>query len=876
VAEFEDPPRETRRDPGVARAERPASETRRDPDHPSSSSPPSTSASASTRRDGPAPPPGDSLVRLPGTLAQRFTVLGELPVQGAESDLLHVRDASGTDHVVKIFRRGYGADREVWRKLPDLDSPHVVRIVETGHADGRDYEVIEYAPAGNLRSLMTTSPPRHGDTAHNGPPLADAPLIDPPLIDAPLVDVVSQLATGLDRLHRAGIVHRDLKPENVLVASVRPLRLAITDFGLSKVIEQSVVFASSSRTLAYAAPESLSGQVSPARDWWSLGMIVRELATGRPPFLGLSETVVVDHLATRPIDNDDIDDPRVRLLCQGLLTRDPRRRWSGTQVTEWLDGASPAVATESARPAREPRTPAGSGSGSKSESESESGPGLPFAGRRYTDRAELARALVENWDTAARYFFARGAGSEAWRSLRDWLAEFDDDSRIELVDTHLNGSRPPDVKLLHLVRWLDAAAPPHYLGRRITADDLPGLAALAGDATHADHRTATVIGRSLWEDGLLPVLAGFAGGAELGEIDARWRGRVKAWNQLAGWLHGQLPPPVNARLPEAGAPGRDDPPVVLLTLLALAARPAETSRALAEAAARARSCVPEPTPVPVSGPVSRPVSEPVSEQERPPDPAPVAVPWFTWLADSAGDDPLRLLAVVRTAPDAVLEAEARLREREAAERQTADRQRHWEETERRRRAGRRSAVLRAVLWTLPLLAIWLLGSWLITQLFSGGGGVRSVGGLQRSEGVPPVLLLTLSGLAWAVECGAEVLLAGRQGTDYLPFGPWSWLSRVLGAGSRGLSSAARTMSGTARRTGPRGCGLLLLVGILPLLLVLIVFSAMTAFVWALWLMVIVVTPLGHVIGVGIRLYKWRQSREPARREAVRPGTGTGT
>ncbi|MGH3391761.1 MAG: protein kinase domain-containing protein [Actinomadura sp.] len=791
MAEFEDPPRETRRDPGVTHADRPVGETRHDAGQ--------APSPATTRRDG--PPPADSLVRLPGPLAERFTVVGELPVQGAESDLVQVRDTAGDDQVVKIFRRGYGADREVWRKLPELDSPHVVRILETGHADGRDYEVIEYAPAGNLRALMTGQADR-----------------------LPVADVVSQLAAGLDHLHRADIVHRDLKPENVLVASAQPLRLVITDFGLSKVIEQSVVFASASRTLAYAAPESLSGQVSPARDWWSLGMIVREVATGRPPFLGMSETAVVDHLATRPVANDDIADPRLRLLCQGLLTRDPRRRWGGAEVAGWLAGESPPVALERAP---EHRVPAG--------------PGLPFGGRRHTDRAELARALVADWDAAARYFFARGADGEAWRSLRDWLGTFDDDSRIELIDAFLSGPLPPDVKLLRLVRWLDPALPPHYLGRRLTADDLPGLAALAGDPAHADHRTANAVGRALWEHELLPVLAD--DGAELAEIDARWRGRVEAWDRLAGWLHGQLPPPVTARLPEAGAPGRDEPPVVLLTLLALAARPVETGRVLADAADRARSAVREP------------------------------VQWFQWLADGAGDDPLRHLAVVRAAPDAVLEVEARLRDRQATEQQAADRRRHWEETERRRLAGRRAATIRAVLWTLPLLSFWLFGSWLVTQLFAGSGdGTQSVGGVQRGADVPVALLLAFSGIAWAVQCGSEGVLAGYQGKDYLPAGPWSWLSRVLGAGGRGLSSASRAMSGTAQRSGRRGCGLLLIAGILPLLLVLVVFSAVTAIAGALWLMILVIAPAAHAIGAGIRLHGWRQAHEQEKRDALKVAT----
>ncbi|MGH3240024.1 MAG: serine/threonine-protein kinase, partial [Spirillospora sp.] len=537
-----------------------------------------------TRRDGEAAG-GGSLMRLPAVLAERYEAVAELPVQGAESDLLLVRDARGDEYVAKIFRRGYSADREVWAKLPALDSPHVLRILETGHADGRDYEIAAYAPDGNLRSLLQEEP-LPAETAG---------------------EFAGQLADGLTALHKAGIVHRDLKPENVLVLGTAPVRLVIADFGLSKVLDQSVVFASSSRTLAYAAPESLSGQVSPARDWWSLGMIVREMATGRAPFQGLSETVVVDHLATRPVSADDVPDPRLRLLCQGLLTRDPRRRWTGAQVKEWLDGASPPVAEESVQP--------------------ETATGLPFKGRRYTRRDELARALVEDWEHAAQYFFGRGESGLAWRTLHDWIAEMpDDDGRIDLVDGHLTTRLPSDVKLLHLVRWLDPDLPPHYLGRRMTAADLPNLAVLTEDRRHPDHRLACRIGRDLWEQGLLRVLAGFAGGQELARVDDQWRAYATAWNDLARWLRSQdaTPPGLDARLPDAGA---DDPPVVLLTLLALAARPAQTKRQLTDGAARACASVTE------------------------------APPWFAWIADGTGDDPLRLLAMTLAVPEAVVETE---------------------------------------------------------------------------------------------------------------------------------------------------------------------------------------------------------------------------
>ncbi len=755
-----------------------------------------------TRRE--SGPPAPSLVRLPDELADRFELLGDLPTQGAESDLLHVRDAGGTEFVVKIFRRGFTADREVWRKLPTLDSPHVVRILETGHAEGRDYEVIEYVAAGNLRVVGARLPP------------------------ALVAEVVAQLAGGLDRLHRAGIVHRDLKPENVLVRGTAPIRLAIADFGLSRVIEQSVVFASSSRTLAYAAPESLSGQVSPARDWWSLGIIVRELLTGRTPFAGMSETAVVDHLATRTIDCDDIADPRMRLLCRGLLTRDPRRRWSGAEVERWLAGESPAVAEP-----EPPRTPAftiGAARGA-----------LSFGGHAYTDRGLLARALVADWESAARYFFGTMftpvGPSEAWQALREWLNGFDDDSegRIRLIDQSLTADRPPDVKLLHLLRWLDPTMAPHFLGFRVLPEDLPGLAGAVDDRRHPDHAKAARVVRALWELHLLPEFAGFAGGDELPAANDRWHGLAAEWNRLAHWLRGQLPRTAN-RFPDAGAPGLDEPPVVLATLLALAARPAETEEALRSAADRALGDAREP------------------------------VPWFGWLSGQAGDDPLRRLALVRAAPDAVLEIEGAARHRQEAELRAEAGRRHWDEHERKRLAGRPAAMVRAVLWTLPLLVVWTGGGWLLGQLRDAAqkdsfGGVGAVG-------APTTLLVIAAVSAWLVGVACEVFLASRQGADYLPLGPWSALAKGLGGVKRGVSGVSRTLSGTTRRRGPAGCGMLLIVALVPLVVLLVVVATLISIAWLLWLAILIAASIAHVVVTGVRMQRWRQERERAREQAV--------
>jgi hypothetical protein len=899
VGDVDQPARETRRDrsPGSppVRPVEPPRVTTRD----AASGEP---AAGVTRRDaardpagpGPAGPgpggagSGGPLVRVPGALAERYTIIGEVPAHGAEADLLHVRDAAGTECVIKIFRAGFTADRTVWRKLPGIDTPYVVRIHDTGHAEGRDYEVMEYVPGGNLRGLIS------GDR----PPATEV-----------VAEVVAQLAAGLGCLHEAGIVHRDLKPENVLVRSARPVRLAITDFGLSKVIDQSVVFASSSRTLAYAAPESLSGQVSPARDWWSLGLIIRELLTGRAPFGGMSETAVLDHLATRPIDVDDIADSRMRLLCRGLLVRDPRRRWGAREVEAWLHGESPPVPEDIAVPG----ATAGRGG---ADTIGVSAQPLPFGGRQYhhRDRRELARALVADWHEAARHFFSTtytpSGPSEAWRTLRGWLGGFgaptggtdadtgghtaadtggdidgagvDVAGRVELIDRHLAGAAPADVKLLHLVRWLDPELAPHYLGRRVLPQDLAGLVAIVQQDDHTDRATAARIGRDLWEYRLLPVLAGFSGGHgraaadreraqggpvvdavnDLNDIDARWRALVADWNRRAARLRAGLAA-TGARLPDAGTPREDDPPVVLLTLLALAARPARTAAKLVAAAAAARQSVRAP------------------------------VEWYDRLADSgartdgthgadgpgvsggsggSGDgrsggagaaDPLDLLAVICATPAAVAEAEGALRDLRTERQRAAERERHWAERERRRLAGRTAAITRAVLWSLPLLLLWFGGSWLVSRIIEVLSSERNTGSRDNSRLL--ALSLTLAGVAFVVELLCEVIVAGRQGGDYLPVGPWSWVAAGLRKMSVGLSAISRLFSSGARQLGSRGAGCLALVALcLPLFLLAIAAPALLALAPLLWLAVLAVAPVIHAIVAGVRLHAWRREHDRAR------------
>ena len=250
-----------------------------------------------------------------------------------------------SDHVVARFRR----EAETAARL---DHPNIVPIYQVGEtADGFPYYTMKYAPAGSL--LQARGPLRQHPRQS--------------------VQLMVKVARAVDYAHEKGVLHRDLKPGNVLLDDHgEPL---VSDFGLARSEAASSYLTrslASFGTPGYIAPEQADGpaaSLTPAADIYSLGAILFELLTGRPPFIGDNAFAVMKQSSQQPA-------PKVRALarnvdrdletiCARCLAREPADRYQSAasladDLQNWLDdrpiaARAPSVWLQSRRWVRQNR-----------------------------------------------------------------------------------------------------------------------------------------------------------------------------------------------------------------------------------------------------------------------------------------------------------------------------------------------------------------------------------------------------------------------------------------------------------------------------------------------------------------------------------------
>jgi len=207
-----------------------------------------------------------------------------------------------------------------FRSLVDMVHPNLVQLYELFGDDSVWFFTMELVEGVDF--LSYTRPDNHG------------------VIWERLRDALTQLTAGIQALHASARLHRDLKPSNVLVSNTG--RVLILDFGMVKDLEtesaeQSIALAGSP---AYMAPEQVGrGTITPAADWYAVGVMLYKAITGTLPFQGdwqdvLSRKQIEDPPAPSALNPDVPED--LSGICLGLLQRVPKLRANGQAILNGL------------------------------------------------------------------------------------------------------------------------------------------------------------------------------------------------------------------------------------------------------------------------------------------------------------------------------------------------------------------------------------------------------------------------------------------------------------------------------------------------------------------------------------------------------------
>ena len=222
-------------------------------------------------------------------------------------------DRSAGADAIQRFRREAEA-------LGRVQHESIVAIHETGETAGRLYLVMDFVPGETLERRL-------GPGERQLPPRK-------------ALEILRDVARAVHHAHGKGVVHRDLKPQNVLVdASDRP---HVLDFGLARLADAKTRLTRTNAvvgTPAYMPPEQAETSAVPVdarSDVYSLGAILYHVLTGRPPFQGASDLMLITAVLTKqPLPPSKVNasvPTDLEAVCLRCLEKAPARRYSSAEA----------------------------------------------------------------------------------------------------------------------------------------------------------------------------------------------------------------------------------------------------------------------------------------------------------------------------------------------------------------------------------------------------------------------------------------------------------------------------------------------------------------------------------------------------------------
>src|SRR5215475_6958238 len=260
----------------------------------------------------------------PRLLGGRYELDG-IVGRGGMAEVFRARDIR-LDRVVavKTLREDLARDatfqarfRREAQSAASLNHPSIVAVYDTGEDnDGPShvpYIVMEYVDGRTLRDLLRD---------------------DRRLLPERALEITDGVLRALDYSHRNGIVHRDIKPGNVMLT--RQGEIKVMDFGIARAVADTQATMTQTAqvigTAQYLSPEQARGERVDARsDLYSVGCLLYELLTGRPPFTGDSPVAIAyQHVREAPVPPSRVDPdlpPWADPIVLRAMEKDPNARY---------------------------------------------------------------------------------------------------------------------------------------------------------------------------------------------------------------------------------------------------------------------------------------------------------------------------------------------------------------------------------------------------------------------------------------------------------------------------------------------------------------------------------------------------------------------
>ncbi|XP_072997944.1 serine/threonine-protein kinase AtPK2/AtPK19-like [Typha latifolia] len=232
--------------------------------------------------------------------------------QGAFGKVYQVRKKGTSEiYAMKVMRKDkimeknhaeyMKAERDI---LTKVDHPFIVQLRYSFQTKYRLYLVLDFTNGGHLFFQLY----------HHGLFREDLARL-----------YTAEIVSAVSHLHASGIMHRDLKPENILLDADGHAML--TDFGLAKEFNENTRSNSMCGTVEYMAPEIILGKGhDKAADWWSVGILLFEMLTGKPPFFGGNREKVQQKIVKDKIKLPAFLSSEAHSLLKGLLHKEASKR----------------------------------------------------------------------------------------------------------------------------------------------------------------------------------------------------------------------------------------------------------------------------------------------------------------------------------------------------------------------------------------------------------------------------------------------------------------------------------------------------------------------------------------------------------------------